>query len=398
MKKHILLLILGITISLNAQELKVPIVIQEQTDWCWAAVSKCVLDYYGHSKQQCEIAEYTRSVSTWHNYGTTPCCTDASQGCNYENYLYGRAGSIQDILEHFGDIGSNGDAVVLSISDIRYSFSLQRPFIVRFNSLIGKDPHFVVASGINDNDEIFYMDPDFGYGFFPEPYETFKNNGNDVWTHTLVLLDSPIPDDCFNCKKDEDEDDIDCGGPCPPCQHAKNVVNYNYNTSNLPEVTGAYESITAGDADVHVLAGQNVTFITNGYIVLKSGFKVEQGANFKAEHKSVRKDVGVPCGTCVPDPRPNRFCRNIHTHFGWELAGITQAQVSIYRPEYNWELIHSEVVPVDKNGFVAFWDLHEGAPTLVGNWEQFFYMVTLITCEGNPVVSADWLLVHANCQ
>ena len=111
MKKYILLLFLGITITLNAQTLQIPVVAQEQTDWCWAAVSKCVLEYYGYSHTQCEIAEYTRSVSTWHNYGTTPCCTDALQGCNYGNYNYGQTGSIEDILAHFG-VANRGTGVL----------------------------------------------------------------------------------------------------------------------------------------------------------------------------------------------------------------------------------------------------------------------------------------------
>ena len=53
MKKHFLLLFLGITITLNAQieTLDVPEIKKEQTEWCWAAASKSVLEFYGHSKR-----------------------------------------------------------------------------------------------------------------------------------------------------------------------------------------------------------------------------------------------------------------------------------------------------------------------------------------------------------
>ena len=39
--------------NVKAQILLVPEIIQEQNQWCWAGVSKCVLDYYGSSVQQC---------------------------------------------------------------------------------------------------------------------------------------------------------------------------------------------------------------------------------------------------------------------------------------------------------------------------------------------------------
>jgi hypothetical protein len=49
MKKNILLLFFGLYSTLNAQGfcLDVPLIIKEQSNWCWVATSKCVLDYYG---------------------------------------------------------------------------------------------------------------------------------------------------------------------------------------------------------------------------------------------------------------------------------------------------------------------------------------------------------------
>src|ERR1043166_5424105 len=93
----IVLFVFAGCMMLNAQVLTVPQVIQEQDQWCWAGTTKCVLDYYGYPHDQCEIAEYARSVISWHSFGTTDCCVDPSLGCNYWNYNYGSAGSMQDI-------------------------------------------------------------------------------------------------------------------------------------------------------------------------------------------------------------------------------------------------------------------------------------------------------------
>jgi len=62
------------------------------------------------------------------------------------------------------------------------------------------------------------MDPDKGK-IFPLSYEEFKQaNGKGTWNGYL-LLTSPYPVHCFNCKLDADkgETGIDCGGDCPPC-------------------------------------------------------------------------------------------------------------------------------------------------------------------------------------
>ena len=194
MKKYILSLFLGITITANAQILPVPEITQEQSEWCWVGVSKCVLDFYGYPHRQCEIAEYTRSVSTWHSFGTVPCCQSSSTpgwGCNYWNYNWYSAqpkGTIQDILVHFGNITNNGTGS-LPIANIQNNINQQRPFIIRWAWASGGG-HFIVGHGIQGNN-IYYMDPWFGEGFKILSYENIKNDGWHEWTHTNVLTVSP---------------------------------------------------------------------------------------------------------------------------------------------------------------------------------------------------------------
>ena len=47
-----------VSTNVKAQIVLVPQIIQQQNQWCWAGVSKCVLDYYGFVQQQCAIVEF----------------------------------------------------------------------------------------------------------------------------------------------------------------------------------------------------------------------------------------------------------------------------------------------------------------------------------------------------
>jgi hypothetical protein len=172
-----------------AQILNVPEVIQEKNQWCWAGVSKCILDYYGYPVEQCQIAEYARQVITWHNFGNTDCCINPNLGCNYWNYNWSYPGSIQDILIHFGDIQNYGKGSSLSLSEISSELSSERPFVIRWGWYSGGG-HFVVGHGINDN-YLHYMDPWFGEGLHISSYNWVLDDGNHSWTHTNILTTNP---------------------------------------------------------------------------------------------------------------------------------------------------------------------------------------------------------------
>ncbi len=173
----------------KAQVLNVPQVIQEQNQWCWAGVSKCVLDYYGYPNQQCTIAEYARSVITWTSYGSVNCCDDPGQGCNYWNYNWGYSGSIQDILVHFGNIQNHGIGDALTLNQINTEITGGRPFIARWLWTNGSG-HFVVGHGVNGSD-VYYMDPWFGEGLHISTYSWLVNDGNHTWDMTNILTTSP---------------------------------------------------------------------------------------------------------------------------------------------------------------------------------------------------------------
>jgi type IX secretion system substrate protein/peptidase C39-like protein len=196
MKKCFFSLIFLLSLHCYSQVLNVPEVIQEQNQWCWSGVSKCILDYYGYPQQQCDIAEYARTVITWTSFGTQNCCVNPNAGCNYWNYNWGAAGSIQDILVHFGNIQNYGVGGTLSLSQVNSEISSNHPFVVRWGWTSGGG-HFVVGHGVNGND-VYYMNPWFGEGLHISTYSWLVNDGNHSWTHTNVLTTNPTAVDEFS--------------------------------------------------------------------------------------------------------------------------------------------------------------------------------------------------------
>jgi hypothetical protein len=174
--------------SVEAQVLNVNNTEQLYDQWCWAGISKTVLDYYGFFKQQCDIAEWVRTTATFHNFGSVNCCTNANQGCNYWNYNYGYAGSIQEILIHFGSLQNIGVANALTLTEITTEIQNNRLFVIRWGWSTGGG-HFIVGHGISGNN-IYFMNPWFGEGLHIGTYN-FMLSGVDntstathTWTHT----------------------------------------------------------------------------------------------------------------------------------------------------------------------------------------------------------------------
>lgn len=186
MKKVYLFVLSSIfAVQVQAQYLSVPQVIQEQNEWCWAAVSKAILDYYGVNKSQCQIADYARTVISWRDFGSENCCVNPSGLCNYWNYNWGNAGSIQDILRHFASIENHGVGSALSLSEINSEIGGGRPFVIRWGWKSGGG-HFVIGHGISGSN-LSYMDPWFGEGHHTASYSWVRTSVNHDWTHTNVI-------------------------------------------------------------------------------------------------------------------------------------------------------------------------------------------------------------------
>lgn len=194
MKKYLLILIssFGLFTAKAQHVLPVPVVFQEQDQWCWAGCSKCILDYYADtSVAQCEIAEYVRTVATWHSFGGTNCCTSAAMGCNYWNYNWGSPGSIQDILGQFDGIANHGISGALTLAQMDTQAAHYRPFVIRWGWISGGG-HFIVGNGVDAAGNVHYMNPWFGEGAHISTYSWMMNDGSHVYTHTNVLDTCPV--------------------------------------------------------------------------------------------------------------------------------------------------------------------------------------------------------------
>ena len=193
MKKYLFILASLFYISSSQAHviIPVPVTYQEHDQWCWAGCTACILHYYGDTTYQCEIAEYTRTVATWHNYGWTGCCVDPTMGCNYPNQNFGAAGSMQDILEHFDGITNTGMGA-LSLAQMDSTCVHYLPFIV-FWEWVGGGGHFIVGNGVDDSSHVHYMNPWMGEGAHICTHDWMMYDGSHNYIGTNVLNHCPIP-------------------------------------------------------------------------------------------------------------------------------------------------------------------------------------------------------------
>lgn len=155
---------------------------QQQTNWCWAAVSVSVANYFntpgpqGGSWQQCDVANA--------EFGQTTCCQDGSTSlCNRDWYL-DRA---LTRVNHLAGPPQTGPGLY---SYIQQEIDANRPVPVRIG-WYGDGGHFLALSGYDDtngNQIVDVEDPWYG----PSTYDynafcTAYQSGAGAWTHTYPV-------------------------------------------------------------------------------------------------------------------------------------------------------------------------------------------------------------------
>jgi gliding motility-associated-like protein len=199
----------------------------------------------------------------------------------------------------------------------------------------------------------------------------------------------PVPQEypahCDNCRQDEDETGLDCGGSCPPCGDAPDnrvVVQNNIKAKNY-----ALIDISTNGPLVLNSGSTPFTFIAGTEIILNSGFEVTAGTEFTAKTSSNRNELTRNFRkVCVGIP--NIFTPNgdgINDFFGVNAAGITFISViitdrnmRIVKPYYEME--------VYEDGFIALWDGgNQPSATAYG------YIITITTYEGNSTQYEGWV-------
>ena len=171
----ILYLILFLSAKIIAQVLAVPQKYQEKSQWCWAATSQAVLEYYDVRNTQSEIAQY------------------GTEGENIWNWLYGstydptRRG-VDIILDYFGDISCRRYSSYFSIEKVLDEINGNRPIPIRWGWDSGGG-HILVLHGISDS-LIYLMDPSRGPTI--NSYDWLLKGSSHTWTHSLQLLNTPV--------------------------------------------------------------------------------------------------------------------------------------------------------------------------------------------------------------
>ncbi|MDL2309382.1 amidase domain-containing protein [Bacteroidales bacterium OttesenSCG-928-B11] len=161
-------------------------------------------------------------------------------------------------------------------------------------------------------------------------------------------IKNSIPAHCDNCEWDGDETGIDCGGSCPPCEHAPGQKSYATNTSEsnpLPAATYAIQNITAGNADVRVYPNQQVAFYAIGSVDLLPGFWAMGDSDFMPDQmladlqKSLMTEnfMEIKNESISIFPNPNSGSFTIQSH-----AGSPIRKVEVYTAVGQWvHTIHS---------------------------------------------------------
>lgn len=156
-------------------------VLQEQTEWCWAATTRAALLYFGVDKKQCELAEWTRTHNTANDryFGATDCCKNPSGQCNTWNYFWmngspkkGVGGTIEDLLVQFGtnakttryedDPNTTANEGQRGLQDFSAAIDGGKLVFIRWAWSDGGG-HFIVGYGY-DGTLIHYMNPWPGEG------------------------------------------------------------------------------------------------------------------------------------------------------------------------------------------------------------------------------------------
>lgn len=168
--------------------LPLPYHAQEQSNWCWAGSSNMILEYFGETPTQSEIAAFgTGGVNTW-NYDWTGPSGDWNSDAGITVY------GIDQILEHW-NVSQKHGSYTYTETEAEDVLNTGNPFVLRWGWDNGGG-HFVVCTGV-ENGMVHINDPWFSGGVIVSTYdwaargESYDNGSLHTWTSTV---ETTMPD------------------------------------------------------------------------------------------------------------------------------------------------------------------------------------------------------------
>lgn len=145
---------------------------QEQTNWCWAATSDGVANYYERPSRwtQCAIANS--------DLGRNDCCGGGASGaCN----TYGYLDAALTTVGHYDHMAQH----VATFGTVKAEIGGQRPLGIRV-AWAGGGAHFLAVGGYRDDTDQYVHVEDPWYGPSDLAYATLESayQGTGTWTHT----------------------------------------------------------------------------------------------------------------------------------------------------------------------------------------------------------------------
>ncbi|MCM1224684.1 MAG: T9SS type B sorting domain-containing protein [Lachnospiraceae bacterium] len=186
---------------------------------------------------------------------------------------------------------------------------------------------------------------------------------------------------------DKGELDVDCGGPCTPCEDAPSI--HVINQLNLEE--GKYVALETlkTENEVKLMAGQ-YTFVSGEEIVLNPGFSIEEGVSFSATVAPKENVTRQFRHTCIS--MPNVFTPNgdgENDTWNVTLVGAKRIMCEV-RAAFSGKLIKTIKKDVDRDGSIPIWD----GTNLKGkkaDWGDYWIGISVTTYTGEEVVDEKWV-------
>lgn len=197
--------LLPMSVTINAQTTGsyVPVYVQEQTQWCWAACSAMLYWAYGSGTQsQCTLVGVSRDKENGNIFGgcgslsnstASPCSSPAT--FNSPQSIYGCDGSIESILDNYS-IPSTGYGYAFSASQVAAATASRKHMVARWGWNSGGG-HFVVINRYKDGN-VYFNNP-LSSSAYIWTYANFSTSyGSATWTHTLRMDNSAAYGTVYN--------------------------------------------------------------------------------------------------------------------------------------------------------------------------------------------------------